>query len=303
MTNIEKHAEAVEQASMAAMKARGEHGFLNMRDDDERLVLKSSQELPSPKPTQRANVVKPKVKAPTKASEPSNTGDYTIAKGDTLSAIAKRNNISVAKLKDLNNIADVNDIKAGAKLKFRDDPKPTESPVANALKKSEPLRVSKMDLNKIEANKSDGYASMTSYNKKGEDPRVKANRAVNEGLAMGTLIGGSAMSTPVRGAATAVKEGVKIVKKVAKDKKNDIPHILKKESALDKSMAARAEANKRSPAPPPNDPNKAALTQAPGPLNRAMAAAKTKPDKSVLHKPSIRPEPPKRGYNLDSMNK
>jgi N-acetylmuramoyl-L-alanine amidase len=245
--SIEERAEAAEQASMAAIEAEDNRAN-NLETDaiakakakaakepirsildkpDEEVASMSAPELQVSKtltqPKQEAKPTAPKPKAKptsTKASEPSNTGDYTIAKGDTLSAIAKRNNTSVAELKRINNIADVDKIQAGAKLKFRDDPKPTESPVANALKKSEPLRVSKMDLNKIEAGRSDGYASMTSYNKKGEDPRAKANRAVNEGLAMGTLIGGSAMAAPIAGAARAVKPVASAAAKTANKAKS-----------------------------------------------------------------------------------
>ena len=51
---------------------------------------------------------------------------YTIKAGDTLSAIAKKMNTTVAMLKATNNIKDANKIRAGAKLKlYRDANKPT----------------------------------------------------------------------------------------------------------------------------------------------------------------------------------
>ena len=46
------------------------------------------------------------------------TKPYTIRKGDTLSAIAARNDTTVAELKKLNNIKDVNKIVAGKSLKL-----------------------------------------------------------------------------------------------------------------------------------------------------------------------------------------
>ena len=46
------------------------------------------------------------------------TKSYTIRKGDTLSAIAARNDTTVAELKKLNNIKDVNKIVAGKSLKL-----------------------------------------------------------------------------------------------------------------------------------------------------------------------------------------
>ena len=54
---------------------------------------------------------------------------YTIKAGDTLSAIAKKMNTTVAMLKAANNIKDANKIRAGAKLKlYRDPNKPTTKP-------------------------------------------------------------------------------------------------------------------------------------------------------------------------------
>ena len=54
---------------------------------------------------------------------------YTIKAGDTLSAIAKKMNTTVAMLKAANNIKDANKIRAGAKLKlYRDANKPTTKP-------------------------------------------------------------------------------------------------------------------------------------------------------------------------------
>ena len=44
---------------------------------------------------------------------------YTIKKGDSLSEISVRTGISVTKLKSLNNIKDVNKIKAGSRLKLK----------------------------------------------------------------------------------------------------------------------------------------------------------------------------------------
>ena len=46
------------------------------------------------------------------------TKAYRIKKGDTLSAIAARNDTTVAELKKLNNIKDVNKIVAGKSLKI-----------------------------------------------------------------------------------------------------------------------------------------------------------------------------------------
>jgi LysM repeat protein len=44
---------------------------------------------------------------------------YTVTKGDTLSSIAKKHNTTVAKLLELNNIADPNKIYAGQKIRVK----------------------------------------------------------------------------------------------------------------------------------------------------------------------------------------
>ena len=60
---------------------------------------------------------------------------YTIKAGDTLSAIAKKMNTTVAMLKKANNIKDANKIRAGAKLKlYRDANKPTTKPKDTRLR-------------------------------------------------------------------------------------------------------------------------------------------------------------------------
>jgi len=51
-------------------------------------------------------------------STPTTSSNYTIKYGDTLSAIAARNNTTVANLAKLNNIADPNKIQAGASIKL-----------------------------------------------------------------------------------------------------------------------------------------------------------------------------------------
>jgi LysM repeat protein len=173
----------------------------------------------------RAPVAEPKqvARAPVAKAKPSNSGDYIINKGDTLSAIAKRNNIDVDELSRINNLVDVHNIKAGSKLKLKESPKEVvDSPVTKALKSSGPLRVSKMDLDKIEADKAGKYDSMTSYDKKGEDPRTKFKRDVEQGLVGGTLTGGSVMTAPVTGVlkapkaiATAANSATKMVNKVS----------------------------------------------------------------------------------------
>lgn len=70
----------------------------------------------------RSAPYQPPKKAPAKKKTPSksssSSGGYTIKKGDTLSAIARRNGTTVAKLAAVNNIKDVNKIQAGAKLSF-----------------------------------------------------------------------------------------------------------------------------------------------------------------------------------------
>ncbi len=47
------------------------------------------------------------------------TGTYTVKSGDTLSAIAKRYNTTVRRLKELNDIQNVHKIKAGMVLKLQ----------------------------------------------------------------------------------------------------------------------------------------------------------------------------------------
>ena len=54
--------------------------------------------------------------------------EYTIKKGDTLSAISKKLNIPIKKLVEQNNIADPNKIYAGSKLKYNETKKTTPKP-------------------------------------------------------------------------------------------------------------------------------------------------------------------------------
>lgn len=65
---------------------------------------------------------------------PKAIGSYKIKKGDTLSKIAKDNNTTIAKLKELNNIKDVNKITAGKSLKIRKDK--DKNPYATTKKKA-----------------------------------------------------------------------------------------------------------------------------------------------------------------------
>jgi LysM repeat protein len=102
-----KKAQAAKQSVKPQLKMdEGTGSILGMPDEKVASMtapkLRASETLTQPKQEAKPTAPKPKAKpTPTKASEPSNTGDYTIAKGDTLSAIAKRNNISVAELKVL----------------------------------------------------------------------------------------------------------------------------------------------------------------------------------------------------------
>ena len=59
---------------------------------------------------------------------------YTIKKGDTLTAIAKRMGTTVAMLKAANNIKDANKIRAGAKLKIYKGKAPTRKALPPSLK-------------------------------------------------------------------------------------------------------------------------------------------------------------------------
>ena len=84
-----------------------------------------------------------KIKKPTKITGSS----YKIKSGDTLSAIAKKRGTTVATLKKLNNIKDVNKIFAGRSLKL---------PGSNGTKKKKPnfLKTVKIAANKSKLNKS-----------------------------------------------------------------------------------------------------------------------------------------------------
>ena len=84
-----------------------------------------------------------KMKKPTKITG----SNYKIKSGDTLSAIAKKRGTTVATLKKLNNIKDVNKIFAGRSLKL---------PGSNGTKKKKPnfLKTVKIAANKSKLNKS-----------------------------------------------------------------------------------------------------------------------------------------------------
>ncbi|WP_218047970.1 N-acetylmuramoyl-L-alanine amidase [Bacillus licheniformis] len=66
-------------------------------------------------------------KSSSSASKPSGS-TYTVKKGDTLSAIAKANGVSVASLQSWNNIKDPNKIYVGQVLKLKGTPKPAAAP-------------------------------------------------------------------------------------------------------------------------------------------------------------------------------
>ena len=71
-----------------------------------------------------------------------NEGGYVVSSGDTLSAIAKDNEVSLQELAKLNNIEDVNKIYVGQKLKLGMDNTPKESAIvakANIVKTKEPV--------------------------------------------------------------------------------------------------------------------------------------------------------------------
>lgn len=69
------------------------------------------------------------------ASKPSGT-TYTVKKGDTLSAIAKANGVSVANLQSWNNIKDPNKISVGQVLKITGTSKPAASKPSGSSKKT-----------------------------------------------------------------------------------------------------------------------------------------------------------------------
>lgn len=77
----------------------------------------------SPKPGKTTPAPAPVVTTPkpatTTPSQPTTVSSYTIRSGDTLSAIAARNNTSVAAIAKLNGISDPNKIRAGATIKLR----------------------------------------------------------------------------------------------------------------------------------------------------------------------------------------
>ena len=71
-----------------------------------------------------------------------NEGGYVVSSGDTLSAIAKDNEVSLQELVKLNNIEDVNKIYVGQKLKLGLDNTPKETAIvakANIVKTKEPV--------------------------------------------------------------------------------------------------------------------------------------------------------------------
>ncbi len=87
------------------------------------LIIASMKRLQEKRKKEKEKKVPPVGKGSTKSLMPKT---YTIKAGDTLSAIAKKMNTTVAMLKAANNIKDANKIRAGAKLKlYRDANKPT----------------------------------------------------------------------------------------------------------------------------------------------------------------------------------
>ena len=61
----------------------------------------------------------PKAAASGKSSTPAGPGEYVVAKGDTLSAIAKKSGLSVKALQDLNPSVNPNRMQIGQKLKTK----------------------------------------------------------------------------------------------------------------------------------------------------------------------------------------
>ena len=87
----------------------------------------------------RANIKTANIKPKQRPTGPGGTTslmpkEYTIKKGDTLTAIAKRMGTTVAMLKAANNIKDANKIRAGAKLKIYKGKAPTRKALPPSLK-------------------------------------------------------------------------------------------------------------------------------------------------------------------------
>ena len=70
--------------------------------------------------------------------------EYTIKKGDTLSAISKKLNIPIKKLVEQNNIADPNKIYAGSKLKYNDTKKGYSGAALIIQKKEQSISLRRM---------------------------------------------------------------------------------------------------------------------------------------------------------------
>ena len=96
-------------------------------------------------------------------------GTYRIKYGDTLSQIAKTNGTTVEELATLNNIKDVNMIKAGATLKL-----PDGGEVNNSEKPKEPKSYSDIDLSKYDSGYQESDDVIAADQKK-----VDAENAVN----------------------------------------------------------------------------------------------------------------------------
>jgi len=159
--NTKRKAKEAEKKLELKLDRNPTSSILAMRDEDVEAMPMSRVDTKASSKVKAKNT--PKSKPSTKPINSSNTDDYTIAKGDTLSAIAKRQGTTVAELKRINNISDPDKIQAGAKLKFKDTPKPDPvNPVKEALNKSEPLRLSKLDIDKIEDTRQGKY-NMSSW--------------------------------------------------------------------------------------------------------------------------------------------
>ena len=88
-------------------------------------IMRIAKSLPKPRDkrdmppsTTKAKIAKPNVRSGVKTSTALKPKSYTIKSGDTLSAIAKKANTSVATLKKLNNIKNVDLIRTGKTLKL-----------------------------------------------------------------------------------------------------------------------------------------------------------------------------------------
>jgi LysM repeat protein len=151
------------------------------KTDDKRAAATRTAVKSMPKSDPRGNQIKPTPGAAKKKTGSS----YKIKSGDTLSQIAKMYGTSVATLKSLNNIKDVNKIRAGASLKL-----PSGASKQIPTPKSRPKNVPKKKSNTSTSSGNTVAGVKGTKKKTASAPKKKPSNAPNVGLGKMKTFGG-----------------------------------------------------------------------------------------------------------------